>query len=218
MENPKWLLNPQIQQAPTSSAPSDASSLTATWAPESPKDRTSHSHVGSDDLGSNATGSPIVEYEQKGRKIASEDPAETGSTENAPTDLNWYDIMTHYSIIGILRSKALTEAPGTRLTSVSLPSYDRVLLLVEKYFQMIHPLRSFGFIHEPTFLQELEDQSSDERSQNMLLLIVCALGAKCVISLSRSRFLQHYGLIRQVLRSTTLCPIASYGWPCFEGW
>ena len=65
-----------------------------------------------------------------------------------------------------------------RLVSSPLPEYRDILLLVEEYFRMVHPLRSFGFIHKPTFLQKLEDQSQPQRNRNILLLVVCALGAK----------------------------------------
>lgn len=71
-----------------------------------------------------------------------------------------------------------------RVLSHSLPKYADILLLVEEYFALVHPLRMFGFIHKPTFLQKLEDQSGPERNRNVLLLVVCALGAKYVLTCS----------------------------------
>ena len=72
-----------------------------------------------------------------------------------------------------------------------LPAYNLILDLVEEYFRTIHPLRCFGFIHKPSFLQKVEDEietrrdddaGHDEieirRDDNILLLAVCALGAK----------------------------------------
>lgn len=76
-------------------------------------------------------------------------------------------------------NEAMANGPsGARLVSPSLPDYDRIVLLVEEYFRKMHPLRLFGFIHKPTFLQKLEDQSRADRDINILLLVVCAVGAK----------------------------------------
>lgn len=74
--------------------------------------------------------------------------------------------------------------PPRRLFSSSLPEFRRLLRLVKDYFRNIHPLRSFGFIHKPSFMQRLEDQSEPEHNNDILLLVVCALGAKCVFTRS----------------------------------
>ncbi|KAJ6438777.1 hydrolase or acyltransferase of alpha beta superfamily [Purpureocillium lavendulum] len=64
------------------------------------------------------------------------------------------------------------------LFSPTLPTFPFVLRLVKLYFKMVHPLRSFGFIHRPSFMQFIEDQSETARNSNIVLLAVCALGAK----------------------------------------
>ncbi|UNI18320.1 hypothetical protein JDV02_004594 [Purpureocillium takamizusanense] len=64
------------------------------------------------------------------------------------------------------------------LFSHKLPAFPYVLRLVKLYFKMVHPLRSFGFIHRPSFMQFIEDQSEAGRNSNVVLLAVCALGAK----------------------------------------
>lgn len=55
--------------------------------------------------------------------------------------------------------------------------FDRCLVfaLVENFFEEIAPLRCFGFLHEPTFMQQLE-MGSDEKDP--LLYAVCALATK----------------------------------------
>jgi hypothetical protein len=61
-----------------------------------------------------------------------------------------------------------------------LPGMDRVKTLVDHYFLHIHPLRSFGFIHKPTFLQQMDSRDLSLSKNNALLHIICALGAKFV--------------------------------------
>lgn len=59
-----------------------------------------------------------------------------------------------------------------------LPGRQRVRMLVKEYFENIHPLRCYAFIHRPSFIQRLDETSSDDHSRDGLLHIVCALGAK----------------------------------------
>lgn len=59
-----------------------------------------------------------------------------------------------------------------------LPSRQRVRMLVKEYFENVHPLRCYAFIHRPSFIQRLDESSSDDHARNGLLHIVCALGAK----------------------------------------
>jgi hypothetical protein len=66
------------------------------------------------------------------------------------------------------------------LQSPELPGIDRVKTLVDHYFSYIHPLRSFGFIHKPTFLQQIDSRDLSHSKHNALLHIICALGAKFV--------------------------------------
>lgn len=66
----------------------------------------------------------------------------------------------------------------SRLFQASLPNISLVMHLIETYFRFIHPLRSFGFIHKPSFVQKVEQQSEDDRNNDPLLLVVCALSAR----------------------------------------
>lgn len=67
-----------------------------------------------------------------------------------------------------------------RLAASELPDRDKVLLVVEEYFANIHPLRCYGFIHKPSFIQRLNEGLTSDYRGNALLLIICALGAKQV--------------------------------------
>lgn len=58
-----------------------------------------------------------------------------------------------------------------------LPEPHDIRDLVEQYFTNIHPLRCFGFLHKPSFMQRLDADRSSNRENDPLLLIVCALGA-----------------------------------------
>ncbi|KAJ5369212.1 uncharacterized protein N7496_008972 [Penicillium cataractarum] len=62
------------------------------------------------------------------------------------------------------------------ITARQLPDPWKIRLLVEEYFNNIHPLRCFAFIHRPTFLQRLD--KDNKYSHNALLHIICALGAQ----------------------------------------
>jgi len=55
-------------------------------------------------------------------------------------------------------------------------------MLVKEYFENIHPLRCYAFIHRPSFIQRLEESSNEDHAGNGLLYVVCALGAKYVKS------------------------------------
>ena len=63
------------------------------------------------------------------------------------------------------------------LYSIHLPGIDKVRSLVEYYFMNVHPLRCFGFLHKPSFMQRLDAGHSRNRDDDALLHIVCALGA-----------------------------------------
>ncbi|KAJ6104786.1 hypothetical protein N7523_011106 [Penicillium sp. IBT 18751x] len=59
-----------------------------------------------------------------------------------------------------------------------LPTPWKVGLLVEEYFNNVHPLRCFAFIHRPSFLQRLDVEISKKARNNALLHIICALGGQ----------------------------------------
>lgn len=64
------------------------------------------------------------------------------------------------------------------LTSDLLPSQPRLTSVLEAYFNNVHPIRVFAFIHKATFLRMLDEQIMTGTSEQALLLIMCALGAR----------------------------------------
>ncbi|KAJ5243522.1 uncharacterized protein N7469_001849, partial [Penicillium citrinum] len=64
------------------------------------------------------------------------------------------------------------------LTSYQLPSSWGIGVLVEEYFNNIHPLRCFAFIHRPSFLQRLDTEDTRRNQNSALLYMICALGAQ----------------------------------------
>ncbi|KAJ5773054.1 hypothetical protein N7457_007950 [Penicillium paradoxum] len=64
------------------------------------------------------------------------------------------------------------------LHSPQLPDKERIIMLVEEYFAHVHPLRCFGFVHKPSFMQRLDEDLESCCNDESLLHIICALGAK----------------------------------------
>ncbi|KAL4912097.1 fungal-specific transcription factor domain-containing protein [Aspergillus aurantiobrunneus] len=65
-----------------------------------------------------------------------------------------------------------------RLTSSDLPEKAKVAVLVDNYFAHVHPIRCFAFLHRPSFLRRVDEESASESRQTALLHVVCALGAQ----------------------------------------
>lgn len=92
-----------------------------------------------------------------------------GASEG-PDSLDWYlELLPRFTV------KFLTPI---RLFRPQLPNRQRVRILAKEYFENIHPLRCYAFIHRPSFIQRLDESSNDDHSRNALLHVVCALGAK----------------------------------------
>ncbi|KAF2099073.1 hypothetical protein NA57DRAFT_39491, partial [Rhizodiscina lignyota] len=64
------------------------------------------------------------------------------------------------------------------LFSRALPSVPLRRRLAEQYFNHHHPLRCFGFIHKPSFMQRLDEDKLSSKAELALLYIVCAIGVK----------------------------------------
>lgn len=69
-------------------------------------------------------------------------------------------------------------AHTNRLFATSLPPKAKLRNLLEAYFDNVHPLRVFAFVHRPSFMRMLEEGLLTERSDQALLYIMCALGAR----------------------------------------
>lgn len=71
------------------------------------------------------------------------------------------------------------SSPLDWLKAPSLPEDPvKIGLLVQEYFSNISPLRCFAFIHQPSFLQRLDDGLASESQRHALLQVICALGAQ----------------------------------------
>ena len=75
------------------------------------------------------------------------------------------------------RSSHQPYPDSTWLKSSKLPRNEMVRALVEYYFLNIHPIRCFGFLHKPSFMQRLDTEDTSNREDDALLLVVCAMGA-----------------------------------------
>jgi hypothetical protein len=71
-----------------------------------------------------------------------------------------------------------TASSVSWLHAPDLPRGERLWTLVEQYFAHIHPLRCFGFVHKPSFMQRLDEDVEACRNSESLLHVICALGAK----------------------------------------
>ncbi|KAJ6065543.1 hypothetical protein N7444_001196 [Penicillium canescens] len=78
--------------------------------------------------------------------------------------------------------------PISWLHTQQLPDKDRIIILVEEYFAHVHPLRCYGFVHKPSFMQRLDEEFETCCNDESLLHIVCALGAKFLALNYHSQF------------------------------
>ncbi|KAJ5988597.1 hypothetical protein N7481_003807, partial [Penicillium waksmanii] len=66
------------------------------------------------------------------------------------------------------------------LYTPELPDGNKLWALIEEYFSHIHPLRCFGFVHKPSFMQRIDEDVGSFRDEESLLHVICALGAKFI--------------------------------------
>jgi hypothetical protein len=64
------------------------------------------------------------------------------------------------------------------LFSAALPPRARLHALLDAYFNNVHPIRVFAFEHKPSFIRMLDEGQLTDPSDQALLHIMCALGAK----------------------------------------
>ncbi|KAH4059922.1 hypothetical protein HBI80_035590 [Parastagonospora nodorum] len=66
----------------------------------------------------------------------------------------------------------------TWLFTAQLPPRARLHALVDAYFNNVHPIRVFAFEHKPSFIRMLDEGQLTDPSDQALLHVMCALGAK----------------------------------------
>ena len=65
-----------------------------------------------------------------------------------------------------------------RLFTQQLPPKAKLHSLLDAYFNNIHPIRVFAFEHKPSFIRMLDEGQLTSSSDQALLHIICALGAR----------------------------------------
>ncbi|KAJ5654395.1 transcriptional regulator family: Fungal Specific TF [Penicillium lividum] len=73
----------------------------------------------------------------------------------------------------------LRDVP-TWLMVADLPAGEELTKLVEVYFERIHTVRCLGFLHVPTFMEELQSSDKTYFEGSGLLHVMCALAAPFV--------------------------------------
>lgn len=59
-----------------------------------------------------------------------------------------------------------------------LPPKTKLNTLLEAYFNNVYPIRVFAFVHKPSFMRMLDEGLLIESSDQALLHVMCALGAR----------------------------------------
>ena len=65
-----------------------------------------------------------------------------------------------------------------RLMSPDLPDAEQIRAVVGQYFENVHTLRCFAFIHKPSFMKRLDDDFASDHHRNAVFHVICALGAQ----------------------------------------
>ncbi|KAJ5708823.1 hypothetical protein N7493_010157 [Penicillium malachiteum] len=91
-------------------------------------------------------------------------------SEEVPNSFEWY--------VSAVIHRSIFKADLARLYTSEIPKSERLYILIEEYFANIHPLRCNGFVHKPSFMQQLDEHPESCRQSESLLHVICALGAK----------------------------------------
>ncbi|KAI6383636.1 hypothetical protein MCOR25_000087 [Pyricularia grisea] len=90
--------------------------------------------------------------------------------------------ITDYDVSDLISSSSQEESFNLDLTwllAINLPDRKaRLIALLDEYFANVHSLRCFGFVHRATLVQQLDSRLQRGLLEDVLLLALCALGAK----------------------------------------
>ncbi|KAJ5206517.1 hypothetical protein N7472_002965, partial [Penicillium cf. griseofulvum] len=89
----------------------------------------------------------------------------------------------------LVENTGTSSSPLGWLGTNYLPDSLKIAMLVEEYFNNIHPLRGFAFMHKPSFLRRLDGEILKNYHNNALLHVICALGAHETIAPLESKFI-----------------------------
>lgn len=65
-----------------------------------------------------------------------------------------------------------------RLFDSNLPGKVGMRIMAEYYFNHVHPLRTLGFIHKPTFMKAIDDGTATTDFGDAVVYLMCALAAR----------------------------------------
>lgn len=91
---------------------------------------------------------------------------------DCPPSLTWYERLLRFSSCSCLMTSF------GRLFMQQLPPKSKLHALLNAYFNNIHPIRVFAFEHKPSFMRMLDEGQLTDSSDQALLHIMCALGAR----------------------------------------
>ncbi|RTE76513.1 hypothetical protein BHE90_009016 [Fusarium euwallaceae] len=104
--------------------------------------------------------------------VAQEHEGETSRQHAVPRAVN--DPITSFTPLG--------QSPGDPISFLftpTLPSTPSILRrLAEQYFDNVHPLRCFAFVHKPSFMRRLDEGFGSDSNNSALLHMICAHGAR----------------------------------------
>ncbi|CAO2654061.1 Nn.00g107940.m01.CDS01 [Neocucurbitaria sp. VM-36] len=88
--------------------------------------------------------------------------------------------LPHTALTPLLSDTAIPGCPPslTWLFAQQLPPKFKLHSLLDAYFNNIHPIRVFAFEHKPSFIRMLDEGQLIDSSDQALLHIMCALGAR----------------------------------------
>ncbi|OQU94697.1 Fungal specific transcription factor domain-containing protein [Cladophialophora immunda] len=139
------------------------------------------------ETGQAASGPPVIEQHGKERAAdiaASPEPQEAQSSSDRPLSNNDRGPVTEqHTNSSVSPSDTRVNLSENRsniewLYKSQLPLRSKIRLLVKEFMENVYPLRCYAFIHKPSFMEKLDDDSTESQQGNALLLVVCALGAK----------------------------------------
>ncbi|KAF1940089.1 hypothetical protein EJ02DRAFT_407277 [Clathrospora elynae] len=106
-------------------------------------------------------------------------------TTNTPDDIVVVSPQSPQTPLNMLGSLSNSDSaipgcpPGlTWMFAQQLPPRAKLHVLLDAYFNNVHPIRVFAFEHKPSFIRMLDEGQLVDSSDQALLHIMCALGAR----------------------------------------
>lgn len=127
-----------------------------------------------------SSGMPCERCQRHGMACSYHDVHGNETTDTRPTHSSGIEQQQSASGPAAIRMSSHVDDSGNSIAGMEwlydsdLPaSPHQIRILVSRYFQHVHPLRCFAFIHKPSYMSMLETSPSSP-----LIYIICALGAQ----------------------------------------